>query len=267
VAGNDRKRQIARQRYERRMAEKAAARAKAKRRLASGLSAGGVVAIAAIALIVVFAVGHKTKKTAAAAKPSASTSAPASSSAAVSPAPTSAPGCTSGIAPASGTPSPLPAGVPTALAQEPTVTVPAGPVPTTLQTKDIIVGTGATVTSDDSVTVNYVGLNYVDCKEFDSSWSRSTPATFALNGGVIKGFSDGIAGMKVGGRREIIIPPAEGYGTTGSSPAIAPNEELVFVVDVLSATKASPSPTASAASTASPTASAASTASPTASAS
>ena len=116
------------------------------------------------------------------------------------------------------------------------------------------VGTGATVGPQDSVTVNYLGLNYVDCSEFDSSWSRDSPATFSLTG-VVPGFSKGIGGdsasgiapMKVGGRREIIVTPADGYGTTGSG-SIKPNEELVFVVDVLAASTPSASPSASGAS-------------------
>ena len=124
-------------------------------------------------------------------------------------------------------------------------------MPTKTQVKDIVVGTGATVGASDSVTVNYLGLNYVDCLEFDSSWSRDSAATFSLDG-VVPGFKKGIGGdsasgiapMKVGGRREIIVTPADGYGTTGSG-SIKPNEELVFVVDVLAASAPSPSPSAS----------------------
>jgi peptidylprolyl isomerase len=130
-----------------------------------------------------------------------------------------------------------------ALKKEPIVTIPAGPVPITVQTKDIIVGTGQTVQKDDTVTVNYVGLNYVDCKEFDSSWAHSQEATFSLSG-LIPGFQQGVTGMQVGGRREIIIPPSQGYGEAGSPPAVGPNQELVFVVDVLATTHASSSPSA-----------------------
>ena len=148
----------------------------------------------------------------------------------------------------------LPAGVDPALKTEPIVTIPSGAVPTKTQVKDVVVGTGATVGPQDSVTVNYLGLNYVDCSEFDSSWSRDSPATFSLTG-VVPGFSKGIGGdsasgigpMKVGGRREIIVTPADGYGTTGSG-SIKPNEELVFVVDVLAASTPSASPSASGAS-------------------
>ncbi len=77
-----------------------------------------------------------------------------------------------------------------------------------------------------------MGANYTDGKDFDSSWSRGQPASFPLNG-VVPGFAQGIVGMKVGGRREIVIPPALGYGAMGQAPAVAPNETLVFVVDLL----------------------------------
>jgi peptidylprolyl isomerase len=99
-------------------------------------------------------------------------------------------------------------------------------------TKDLVVGTGATATASDTVQVQYVGANYTDGKNFDSSWSRGQPASFPLNQ-VVPGFSQGIVGMKVGGRREIVIPSALGYGAMGSPPAVAPNETLVFVVDLL----------------------------------
>ncbi len=106
------------------------------------------------------------------------------------------------------------------------------PPPTSLETKDLVVGTGAVAKASDTVEVQYVGANYTDGKNFDSSWSRGQPASFPLPG-VVPGFSQGIVGMKVGGRREIVIPPALGYGATGSPPAVAANETLVFVVDLL----------------------------------
>jgi peptidylprolyl isomerase len=184
----------------------------------------------------------------ASASPSAAASSP------IPPVPTTASGCTSKpsvvASPIANFPL-LPAGVDPALKTEPIVTVPAGPVPTKTEVKDIVVGTGATVGAHDNVTVNYLGLNYVDCSEFDSSWSRDTPATFSLDE-VVPGFTKGIGGdsasgiapMKIGGRREIIVTPADGYGTAGSG-AITPNEELVFVVDVLAASAPSPSAPAS----------------------
>jgi peptidylprolyl isomerase len=120
------------------------------------------------------------------------------------------------------------------LSKKPTVTVPSGPAPTTLVTKELIKGTGLEAKPGQSVTVNYVGVLYHGGKEFDASWKRSEPFTFALGKGqVIKGWDQGVAGMKVGGRRMLIIPAELGYGKTGSPPVIPPNASLVFVVDLL----------------------------------
>jgi peptidylprolyl isomerase len=125
--------------------------------------------------------------------------------------------------------------VPPQLASKPTVTPPKGPAPNHLVTKDLIPGTGAVVHAGQTVTVNYVGVLYKTGKEFDSSWSRHQPFTTALtNGSVIPGWVKGIAGMRVGGRRELIIPPSLGYGKRGSPPTIPPNSTLVFVVDLIS---------------------------------
>ncbi|HET6865761.1 MAG TPA: FKBP-type peptidyl-prolyl cis-trans isomerase [Solirubrobacteraceae bacterium] len=124
---------------------------------------------------------------------------------------------------------------PPALAKKPTVTVPTGPAPTKLVTKDLVQGTGQTVKPGQTVTVNYVGDLYKTGKEFDSSWKTGQPATFPLTaGGVIQGWVQGIPGMKVGGRRELIIPASLAYGKTGRPPTIPPNSPLVFVVDLLS---------------------------------
>lgn len=124
---------------------------------------------------------------------------------------------------------------PPALAKEPVVTVPKGAPPTGLVTKDLVAGTGATASSGQTVTVNYVGVLYSTGKQFDSSWQRHQPFTTTLSAGsVIPGWVKGIAGMKVGGRRELIIPPSLGYGKRGSPPTIPPNATLVFVVDLLS---------------------------------
>jgi peptidylprolyl isomerase len=120
------------------------------------------------------------------------------------------------------------------LATKPTVTVPTGPPPTTLVTKEIVKGTGPEAKAGQSVSVNYVGVLYHGGKEFDSSWKRSEPFTFTLGKGqVIKGWDQGVAGMKVGGRRELVIPAELAYGKTGSPPTIPPNAPLVFVVDLL----------------------------------
>jgi peptidylprolyl isomerase len=116
---------------------------------------------------------------------------------------------------------------------KPDVTVPKGPPPKKLVVKEIEEGSGATAKAYDVATVQYVGVNYKSGKEFDSSWSRGEPFGFNLGAGeVIKGWDRGLMGMKVGGRRELIIPPELGYGETGSG-SIPPNETLVFVIDLV----------------------------------
>jgi FKBP-type peptidyl-prolyl cis-trans isomerase len=124
---------------------------------------------------------------------------------------------------------------PSPLSKKPVVTIPTTPAPKTLIVKDLITGTGKTATPGSTVTVNYVGVLYKGGKEFDSSWSRhQTFSTALTNGNVITGWIKGIPGMKVGGRRELIIPPSLGYGKAGSPPTIPANATLVFVVDLLS---------------------------------
>ncbi|HLB20596.1 MAG TPA: FKBP-type peptidyl-prolyl cis-trans isomerase [Solirubrobacteraceae bacterium] len=120
------------------------------------------------------------------------------------------------------------------LASEPKVTPPSGPAPAKLEKKELVVGTGKEAKAGDTVTVNYVGVLYKGGKEFDASWKRKEPFQFKLGQGqVIKGWDQGVAGMKVGGRRELIIPAELAYGKTGSPPTIPPNAPLVFVVDLL----------------------------------
>jgi peptidylprolyl isomerase len=120
------------------------------------------------------------------------------------------------------------------LSKEPKVTPPSGPAPTKLETKELIAGTGAEAKAGDTVTVNYVGILYKGGKEFDASWKRHETFSFALGEGkVIPGWDQGIVGMKVGGRRELIIPSALAYGAKGSPPVIPANAPLVFVVDLL----------------------------------
>ena len=118
---------------------------------------------------------------------------------------------------------------------EPEVVAPGGKPPKKLETKDLIEGGGAEAKAGDEISVQYSGANFKTGKEFDSSWSRNAePFTFTLGAGeVIPGWDQGIVGMKVGGRRELIIPPELGYGAAGSPPVIPPNETLVFVVDLL----------------------------------
>ncbi len=120
------------------------------------------------------------------------------------------------------------------LSTEPKVTPPSGPAPKELEKKDLIVGTGPEAQAGQTVTVNYVGVLYKGGKEFDASWKRHEPFSFALGkGAVIKGWDQGIPGMKVGGRRELVIPSALAYGAQGSGSTIPPNAPLVFVVDLL----------------------------------
>lgn len=129
---------------------------------------------------------------------------------------------------------PPPPPVPVALRHKPTVTVPKGPAPNHLVVKDLVKGTGAVATKSSTVTVQYVGVLYNTGKVFDASWTDGTgqPVQFSLAGGVIKGWTEGIPGMRVGGRRELIIPPNLAYGKKGSPPKIPPNSTLVFVIDL-----------------------------------
>jgi peptidylprolyl isomerase len=117
---------------------------------------------------------------------------------------------------------------------KPEVTVPSTAPPKKLEIKELNKGTGATAQAGDAVTVQYVGVGYDSKEEFDSSWSRNEPFTFPLGAGeVIAGWDQGVEGMKVGGRRELIIPANLAYGPAGSPPAIGPNETLIFVIDLL----------------------------------
>ncbi|MGH2873525.1 MAG: FKBP-type peptidyl-prolyl cis-trans isomerase [Solirubrobacteraceae bacterium] len=120
------------------------------------------------------------------------------------------------------------------LSTEPKITVPAGSPPTKLVTKDLIKGTGAVAKAGSTVTVNYVGALYKGGKVFDASWNRKQTFTTPLSAGaVIPGWVNGIPGMKVGGRRELIIPPALGYKAAGSPPTIPGNATLIFIIDLL----------------------------------
>jgi peptidylprolyl isomerase len=120
----------------------------------------------------------------------------------------------------------LPAGAPE-------VTMPVGEVPTSLVVEDLITGTGTPVVAGDSVTVNYIGVSCSTGKIFDSSWANGKPITFPLNQ-VITGWSQGLLGMQPNGRRLLVIPADLGYGSTGQG-GIAPDESLIFVVDLISA--------------------------------
>ncbi|MFJ3662519.1 FKBP-type peptidyl-prolyl cis-trans isomerase [Streptomyces sp. NPDC090119] len=117
---------------------------------------------------------------------------------------------------------------------KPEVDVPGGDAPTELTVRDLVVGDGAEVKPGMVVRVHYVGVNFASGREFDSSWDRGEPYKFALGGGkVIKGWDRGVRGMRVGGRREIVVPPRLGYGNQSPSPLIPPGSTLVFVVDLV----------------------------------
>ncbi len=117
---------------------------------------------------------------------------------------------------------------------KPEVTIPEGAPPTALAKEDLVVGTGTEATSGRTVEVHYVGVAWSTKKQFDASWDRGRPFDFPLGAGrVIRGWDDGVAGMRVGGRRRLVIPADLGYGARGAGGAIGPNETLVFVVDLL----------------------------------
>lgn len=138
-------------------------------------------------------------------------------------------GCGSG---SGGGSSPAASAIGTDLNRKPAIPKPTGPVPTTLQVRDVVKGQGAEAKIGSAVTVQYVGASYATGKQFDASWDRGAPFTFQLGAGmVIPGWDKGVAGMRVGGRRELIIPPELGYGAQGAPPDIAPGETLVFVID------------------------------------
>lgn len=120
------------------------------------------------------------------------------------------------------------------ISTKPKVTVPSGPQPSQLEERELVEGTGAEAKTGDEVTVQYVGVGYKSGEEFDASWDRKEPFTFGLGEGrVIPGWEQGIVGMKVGGRRELIIPSNLAYGAGGYPPSIGPNEALIFVIDLL----------------------------------
>jgi peptidylprolyl isomerase len=120
------------------------------------------------------------------------------------------------------------------LTGKPSIPEPAGEPPAELQKTDIVKGKGKTAKAGDTVSVQYVGNSWSTGAQFDASWDRgSEPFRFPLGAGqVIPGWDQGVAGMKVGGRRLLVIPPDLAYGAQSPSPDIAPNETLVFVVDL-----------------------------------
>lgn len=119
--------------------------------------------------------------------------------------------------------------------EKPHVFVPPGEVPPAeLVTEDVVVGDGDEAVPGTQVEVHYVGVAWTTRQQFDASWDRGDTFTFGLGAGqVIQGWDQGVAGMRVGGRRRITIPPHLGYGSAGAGGVIRGGETLVFVVDLL----------------------------------
>lgn len=118
---------------------------------------------------------------------------------------------------------------------KPEIDFPGDTPPTELVIEDIKVGDGAEATPGDVVKTHYVGVAWSTGEEFDASWNRGEPLEFPVGAGrVIQGWDQGIPGMKVGGRRKLVIPPEMAYGEHGAGGAIGPNETLIFVVDLVS---------------------------------
>ncbi|MCU1363153.1 MAG: peptidylprolyl isomerase [Acidimicrobiaceae bacterium] len=118
--------------------------------------------------------------------------------------------------------------------EKPLVDPHLGPAPDDLLVEEIIVGEGDEATAGQTAVVHYVGVGVISGEEFDASWNRNEPFSFRLGAGqVIKGWDEGVVGMKIGGRRRLVIPSRLGYGERGAGGVIAPNETLIFVVDLL----------------------------------
>ncbi len=116
------------------------------------------------------------------------------------------------------------------MSQKPEVDFIEGPAPTTLVITDLVVGDGAEAVPGGRVEVHYLGVDFETGDEFDSSWNRGESITFPLNG-LIAGWQEGIPGMKVGGRRQLVIPPALAYGESGGHRLAG--RTLVFIIDLL----------------------------------
>jgi peptidylprolyl isomerase len=118
--------------------------------------------------------------------------------------------------------------------EKPEIDFPGGEPPADLEIKDIWEGDGPVAKAGDTVSVHYVGVAFSTGEEFDASWNRGEPFAFPLGAGaVIAGWDRGVVGMKVGGRRRLVIPPDLAYGDRGAGAVIAPGETLIFVVDLL----------------------------------
>jgi peptidylprolyl isomerase len=120
------------------------------------------------------------------------------------------------------------------MTNKPEIDFPGGEPPTDLVITDVIAGDGTEATSGNTVVVHYVGVAHSTGEEFDASYNRGDPLTFQLGvGQVIQGWDQGVQGMKVGGRRQLLIPAHLAYGDRGAGGVIKPGESLIFVVDLL----------------------------------
>jgi peptidylprolyl isomerase len=114
---------------------------------------------------------------------------------------------------------------------KPVIEYPGGEAPTDLKIEDIVVGEGAEANAGDTVDVHYVGVEFSSGEEFDASWNRGQSIEFPLRG-LIQGWQEGIPGMRVGGRRQLTIPPEKAYGPAGGGHRLS-GKTLVFVIDLL----------------------------------
>ncbi|WP_026925955.1 FKBP-type peptidyl-prolyl cis-trans isomerase [Granulicoccus phenolivorans] len=120
------------------------------------------------------------------------------------------------------------------MGEKPEVDFPEGPAPTELQITDLVEGDGPEAAAGQVVHVHYVGVSYSSGEQFDASWDRGAPLAFPLGAGrVIAGWDQGVQGMKVGGRRKLVIPPQLAYGDRGAGGVIAPGETLIFICDLV----------------------------------
>jgi peptidylprolyl isomerase len=120
--------------------------------------------------------------------------------------------------------------------EKPEIDFPGGEPPAELEITEIWEGDGPVAKAGDTVQVHYVGVAYSTGEEFDASWNRGDPLEFRLGvGQVISGWDQGVQGMRVGGRRQLVIPPDLAYGDRGAGRSIAPGETLIFVCDLVSA--------------------------------